>query len=113
MQLALYDDEDTDAWLPQHYSAEVVAACHQLKVGAAKADLWRYLVRLHVPGTAAEKGPVPFPTPTAQHCGREGAYPLPHAHCTTLWQGKGSLPPPALCPSLTTATPQSGHTQRF
>ncbi len=74
MQLALYDDEDTDAWLPQHYSAEVVAACHQLKVGAAKADLWRYLVRLHVPGTAAEKGPVPFPTPTAQHCGRERAH---------------------------------------
>ncbi len=40
----LYDDSDMFYFIKENYGKEVLAAYDNLNIGAAKADLWRYLI---------------------------------------------------------------------
>ena len=41
---SLFDDNDIQQFINENYSKDVQQAYSKLHVGAAKADLWRYLV---------------------------------------------------------------------
>jgi mannosyltransferase OCH1-like enzyme len=59
----LFDDADMDTWIRDHTSKEIQACYAQLAVGAAKADLWRYLVLYEEGGIYLDIDsylPVPF-----------------------------------------------------
>lgn len=44
-RVVVFDDADIEAYVSKHYGGtDVERAFHRLKVGAARADLWRYLV---------------------------------------------------------------------
>jgi mannosyltransferase OCH1-like enzyme len=40
----LYDDNDIDKYIKENYSERIYNAYCKLNIGAAKADLWRYLI---------------------------------------------------------------------
>jgi mannosyltransferase OCH1-like enzyme len=40
----LYDDDDMFYFIKENYGKEVISAYESLQIGAAKADLWRYLI---------------------------------------------------------------------
>lgn len=40
----LHDDSDMDSFISENFDKNIYAAFKSLKVGAAKADLWRYLI---------------------------------------------------------------------
>ena len=40
----LYDDEEIDKFVLENYDGEIVDCYNMLNIGAAKADLWRYLI---------------------------------------------------------------------
>lgn len=39
-----YDDDNIQTWMRQHFSGHVCEMYNSIQVGAAKADLWRYMV---------------------------------------------------------------------
>jgi mannosyltransferase OCH1-like enzyme len=43
-KMELFDDDDMDMWIKNNCEASVCEAYNKLHVGAAKADLWRYLI---------------------------------------------------------------------
>ena len=40
----LYDDEDIFYFIKQHYDKDMLSTYEKLNIGAAKSDLWRYLI---------------------------------------------------------------------
>jgi mannosyltransferase OCH1-like enzyme len=40
----LYDDKEIDKFVMENYQGEISEAYNQLNIGAARADLWRYLI---------------------------------------------------------------------
>jgi inositol phosphorylceramide mannosyltransferase catalytic subunit len=40
----LYDDEDIFYFIQQHYGKDILSTYEKLNIGAAKSDLWRYLI---------------------------------------------------------------------
>jgi mannosyltransferase OCH1-like enzyme len=42
--IELFDDDDMDVWMKTNCESDVFEAYNKLHVGAAKADLWRYLI---------------------------------------------------------------------
>ena len=49
-KFVLYDDNEIDNFMKTFFSGEVYECFSALKVGAAKADLWRYCILYHVGG---------------------------------------------------------------
>jgi mannosyltransferase OCH1-like enzyme len=43
-KMELFDDDDMDAWIKNNCNESICEAYNKLHVGAAKADLWRYLI---------------------------------------------------------------------
>jgi len=43
-KMELFDDDDMDTWIKMNWSKHVYDTYSKLHVGAAKADLWRYLI---------------------------------------------------------------------